>query len=183
MRVSDMIAYLGKDRADALTVGAISSLDAFESTYIGIENAQIINNMTVDIVNNSYGKNRIAMSKQAFDDLVLAKRQNYEQIYLKEGMVSEAKSVVAEMFEELYERMLLDLLRGNEDSAVFRHHVNKLTERSRTLTRDEYLQEEPNQIVVDFISSMTDSYFMALYQHLFPQSSNDVYLKRYCANL
>ena len=183
VRVSDMIAYLGKDRADALTVGAISSLDAFESTYIGIENAQIINNMTVDIVNNSYGKNRIAMSKQAFDDLVLAKRQNYEQIYLKEGMVSEAKSVVAEMFEELYERMLLDLLRGNEDSAVFRHHVNKLTERSRTLTRDEYLQEEPNQIVVDFISSMTDSYFMALYQHLFPQSSNDVYLKRYCANL
>ena len=183
VRVSDMIAYLGKDRADALTVGAISSLDAFESTYIGIENAQIINNMTVDIVNNSYGKNRIAMSKQAFDDLVLAKRQNYEQIYLKEGMVSEAKSVVAEMFEELYERMLLDLLRGNEDSAVFRHHVNKLTERSRTLTRDGYLQEEPNQIVVDFISSMTDSYVMALYQHLFPQSSNDVYLKRYCANL
>ena len=183
VRVSDMIAYLGKDRADALTVGAISSLDAFESTYIGIENAQIINNMTVDIVNNSYGKNRIAMSKQAFDDLVLAKRQNYEQIYLKEGMVSEAKSVVAEMFEELYERMLLDLLRGNEDSAVFRHHVNKLTGRSRTLTRDGYLQEEPNQIVVDFISSMTDSYFMALYQHLFPQSSNDVYLKRYCANL
>ncbi len=183
VRVSDMIAYLGKDRSDALTVDALDSLANFKSSYIGIENAQIINNMTIDIVNNSYGKDRISMGDEAFCDLVLAKRQNYEQIYLKEGMVAEAKNVVGEMFEELYEHLLTDLKAGDESSAIFRHHINKLVERSRTLTRDIYLENDPNQIVVDYIASMTDSYFMALHTHLFPQSTSDGYLKRYCANL
>ena len=33
---------------------------------------------------------------------------------------------------------------------------------------EDYLAGEPNQIVVDYLASMTDSYFMALYGHLFP---------------
>ena len=113
--------------------------------------------MTVDIVNNSYGKDRICMSEEAFADLVRAKRQNYEQIYMKEGMVAEAKNIVGEMFEELYAHLLADLARGDESSAIFRHHIDKLTERSRSLTHDDYLSEDPNQIVVDYIASMTDS--------------------------
>ena len=70
MRVSDMIAYLGKDRDDAIDVGIIGSHSIFDSKIIGRSNAQIINNMTVDIVNNSYRKDHIAMSEDAFHDIV-----------------------------------------------------------------------------------------------------------------
>ena len=35
VRVADMIAYVGKDRADALDMGVIDSLDSFESDVIG----------------------------------------------------------------------------------------------------------------------------------------------------
>ena len=183
VRVSDMIAYLGKDRADAIDVGIIGSHSIFDSKVIGRTNAQIINNMTVDIVNNSYRRDHIAMSEAAFEDIVLAKRQNYEKIYYQEGTVSEFENIIQEMFAELYERLLSDLLAGDESSPVFKHHVQSLVMKSASIKRDEYLKEEPNRIIVDYISSMTDSYFIALHHHLFPHSAHHVFKREYCDDL
>ena len=183
VRVSDMIAYIGKDRLDALDVGIIDTFSCFDSKVIGRNNAQIISNMTVDIVNNSYRRDRIAMSEEVFEDIVTAKRQNYEQIYYKEGTVSEFENIVEEMFSEMYDRLLTDLLAGNESSPVFKHHVSSLCAKSVSIKEDEYLQEEPNQIIVDYISSMTDSYFIALYHHLFPQSDKRLFKREYCSDL
>lgn len=183
VRVSDMIAYIGKDRADAIDVGIIGSHSIFDSTFIGRTNAQIINNMTVDIVNNSYRRDHIAMSEEAFEDIVLAKKQNYEKIYFKEGTVSEFENIVQEMFAELYERLLSDLLAGDESSPVFMHHVQSLVAKSASIKRDEYLAEEPNRIIVDYISSMTDSYFIALHRHLFPNSPHRIFKREYCDDL
>ncbi|MBQ3328802.1 MAG: HD domain-containing protein [Eggerthellaceae bacterium] len=183
VRVADMIAYLGKDRDDAVDVGIIDSLDCFESSFIGRDNSRIINNMTVDIVNNSYRRDHIAMSKAAFEDIVLAKRQNYEKIYFMEGTVSPVENVVEEMFTELYERLYEQLVAGDENSPVFKHHIARLCDKSFTLTEDEYLKEEPNQIIVDYVSSMTDSYFIALYHHLFPKSEKRLFKREYCDDL
>lgn len=183
VRVSDMIAYLGKDRADAMDVGIIGTHTIFDSSVIGRTNAQIINNMTADIVNNSYRQDRIAMSLEAFEDLVAAKKQNYELIYFQEGTVSAYENIVEEMFQELYERLLADLLAGDESSPVFKHHVRSLVAKSASITRDEYLAEEPNQIIADFISSMTDSYFIALHRHLFPNSTHRIFKREYCDDL
>ena len=183
VRVADMIAYVGKDRYDAIELGVVDSLDAFESDYLGRDNARIINNLTVDIVNESYGTDRIALSEAAFDDLKRAKRQNYELIYTREGMAGNDGNVVGAMFEELYARLLDDLVRGDEGSPVFRHHVRSLAARSATITPEEYLAGEPNQIVVDYMASMTDSYFMAIYRHLFPKSRRKIQTRGYCADL
>lgn len=183
VRVSDMIAYIGKDRADAMDVGVIDSLNRFETSIIGQNNAQIINNMTVDIVNNSYGRDSIAMSEEVFADIVRAKAQNYEEIYFKEGTVSEYENIVEEMFTEMYEELLRQLLAGDESSPVFKHHIERLIAKSHSITRDEYLAEEPNQIIVDYISSMTDSYFIALYHYLFPKSTKRLFMREYCSDL
>ena len=183
VRVSDMIAYLGKDRADALDMGIIGSLDVFDSCVIGTNNARIINNLTVDIISNSYGKDKIMMSEEVFEDLKTAKRQNYEKIYLKEGMVGETKNIVEEMFNEVYECLLQDLLSGNENSPVFLHHIKKLVAKSSTITKDSYLTEEPNQIIVDYIASMTDSYFTELYSYLFPNKEKNLMRLGYCSDL
>ena len=184
VRVADMIAYVGKDRQDAIDMGALSSLDEFESTVMGKANAQIINNLTADIVNESYGEDRIAMSEAMFNDLKRAKRQNYEIIYNKEGLAASDGITVGEMFEEVYEKLLRDLTEGREESAIFRHHIDYLARKSRSITRERYVgSTEPNQIVVDYIASMTDSYFMALYAHLFPEHAMRVQLRGYCADL
>lgn len=183
VRVSDMIAYLGKDRQDAIDMGVLDSYAAFKSSIIGTNNARIINNLTVDIVNCSFGKNRIAMSEDVFADLKLAKRQNYELIYNKEGMVGDTKNIVEDMFGEVYECLLADLLAGNENSPIFLHHIKQLCAKSSSFTFDEYMQEEPNQIVVDYIASMTDSYFTELYSYLFPNKAHNLLRKGYCSNL
>lgn len=183
VRVADMIAYIGKDRDDAIDVGIIDSLDGFESQVIGKDNSRIINNMTIDIVNNSYRTDHIAMSEAAFNDIVCAKRQNYEQIYYQEGTVSPVENIVEEMFSEMYELLYAQLVAGDESSPVFRHHIRQLCEKSFTLTKDEYLKEEPNQIIVDYISSMTDGYFIALYHHLFPNSTKRLFKREYCDDL
>ena len=183
VRVADMIAYVGKDRYDAIDMGVVPSLAVFESDVIGRDNARIINNLTVDIVNNSYGTDRIALSEAVFQDLKRAKRQNYELIYSREGFANGAGNVVEEMFEELYARLLDDLERGDERSPVFRHHVSNLAARSLSVKPADYLAGEPNQIFVDYLASMTDSYFMALYAHLFPQSGRRVFTRGYCADL
>lgn len=183
VRVADMIAYVGKDRQDALDMGVLGSLDIFDSNIIGRDNARIINNLTVDLVNNSYGTDRIAMSEAVFTDLKRAKRQNYELIYEREGMVAGAGNIVEEMFEELYDHLLADLEAGDESSPVFKHHVASLCTKSRTVTPEAYLATEPNQIVVDYLASMTDGYFTALYEHLFPESSKRILARGYCADL
>ena len=164
-------------------MGVIDSLDVFDSEVIGRDNARIINNLTVDLVNTSYGTDRIALSEEAFADLKRAKRQNYELIYEREGMVNGAGNSVEEMFEELYERLLEDLLAGDEGSPVFKHHAASLAAKSRTVEIDEYLASDPNQVVVDYMASMTDSYFMALYAHLFPRSKKRIITRGYCSDL
>lgn len=180
VRVADMIAYVGKDRDDALlNMKVIDSLDIFDSEMLGKDNAKIINNMTCDIVNNSYGKNQIEMSEQMFEDLKTAKRQNNEVIYSREGILEKSFSEVQQMFEEIYGQMLDDLTRGDESSPIFRHHINYLVRRSHHITQDEYLKTEPNAIVCDYIASMTDNYFVRLYEHTFPTSKRKVYTKDY----
>ena len=76
-----MIAYLGKDRQDAVLAGIIEPDYQFKTELIGTENAKIINNLTVDIIEHSYGKDYIMLSDKAFKDLSTAKKENYEVIY------------------------------------------------------------------------------------------------------
>ena len=52
VRVSDIIAYIGKDRQDAERAGIVSS-------YKGTDNSYMINNFVVNIVENSFGKERL----------------------------------------------------------------------------------------------------------------------------
>lgn len=184
VRVADMIAYVGKDRQDALLIGAIDDLESFESSVIGRENARIVNNLTVDIVNNSYGHDRIAMSAEAFADLKLAKKQNYELIYNEEGWRAGGDNIVDRMFTRMYTRLLDDLVGRKMASPIFAHHADKLAEHSRTFNAEEYIAEtEPNQVVVDFMASMTNRYFMSLHRHLFPTCEDDVIAQDYCAKL
>ena len=73
MRISDIIAYLGKDRQDAQKAKIIDT-NSYEDTGIGTQNAEIINNLIVNIVENSYGKSYIKMDEKHFNALKEAKR-------------------------------------------------------------------------------------------------------------
>lgn len=56
VRISDMIAYIGKDRQDAVRAGIIPSDKMFGSENLGTFNAVIINNLIVSIVKTASAK-------------------------------------------------------------------------------------------------------------------------------
>lgn len=177
MRISDIIAYLGKDRQDAERA-EIGLDNGFEESVIGTKNAEMINNLTVNIVEHSYGKGYIEMDEAHFNALQRAKSDNYARIYKNDAVKAAFDKMIKPMMGEIYEKMLDDLNNGNTDSPVFRHHV-KFIERLPFRRRAPYSKTEPNQIVVDYIASMTDDYFIDLHRNLFPDSKYKIDYKGY----
>ena len=169
MRISDIIAYLGRDRQDAMHINMVRQND-FDPTLIGSINSEIINNLVVNIIENSYGKPYIRMDKEHFDALKTAKRENYARIYESAATRTKLDTTAKPMMEQIYGQMLDDLRAGKKDSPIFRHHVDYIN--STRYHRDSpYGKEDPNRIVVDFIASMTDDYFIDLHHYLFPDSA------------
>ena len=170
VRVCDIIAYVGKDRQDAGAAKIIDDSVKFSNTVIGTQNAAIINNLIVDIIENSYGKDYILLSENAFNDLKTAKKENNEKIYKNPKINKLYDDIIKPMFEELYYRLLSDLKKGDENSLIYRHHIDSVLSDFMYRDNKDYLNEEPNDIVVDYIASMTDDYFIDLHKHLFPNS-------------
>ena len=177
MRISDIIAYLGKDRQDAEKASILKTY-AYEECAIGTYNAEIINNLIVNIIENSYDKPYIKMDAEHFEALKKAKSDNYELIYKNDIVKAETHNIVRSMMQQMYERLLSDLTLGKNDSPIFTHHIDYVNKAH--YKRDvPYEQTEPNQIVVDYIASMTDDYFTDLYANLFPESELKIIYKGY----
>ncbi len=177
VRVSDIIAYLGKDRQDAARVNVVEE-EAFVNEDIGSLNAEIINNLVVNIIENSYGKPYIKLDKRHFQALQESKRDNYAMIYANAATMSKLDCVVRPMMAQVYGQMLDDLKQGNKKSPIFRHHIDYVNQ-SKYKRQIPYEKTEPNQMVVDYIASMTDDYFIDLHRHLFPGSSLTVEYRGY----
>ena len=177
MRISDIIAYLGKDRQDAERAHIISNAE-FESGAIGSYNAEIINNLIVNIVENSYKKPYIKMDDEHFAALKKAKADNYALIYKNDSVKSAMRETVQPMMARVYERLLSDLVNADFDSPIFTHHINFVNKAH--YKRDiPYEKTEPNQLVTDYIASMTDDYFVDLYSYLFPNDRLQIEYKGY----
>ena len=172
MRISDIIAYLGKDRQDAMRAKMIDSED-FVGGEIGNKNAEIINNLVVNIIENSYGKPYIMLDEKHFNALSDLKRENYDKIYFSDTVKSEFDAKIKPMMVELYERLLSDLISGLKDSPIFTQHIDYVNE-AHYSRNTAYEDTEPNQIVVDYIASMTDDYFIDLHRYLFPDSPHKI---------
>ena len=179
VRLCDMLAYIGKDRQDAGIARLIPDSECYSDQKIGKHNATIINNLTVDIIENSYGKNYVRLSDSGFSQLKAAKDENYRLIYLNEKVDTEYKTVIAPMFKDIYEKLLSDLTAGDESSVIYKHHIAHVNAQRAFYTEESYLAEEPNDIVTDYIASMTDDYFLDLYKKLFSESKKHIEFKSY----
>lgn len=177
VRIADIIAYLGKDRQDAERAELVQNR-TFNGGVLGIYNAEIINNLTVNIVEHSYGKPYIQMDSAHFKALQEAKRENYGRIYRNEAIEQTLYQVIRPMMQQLYARLLADVKKGNTASPIFTHHIAYVNQAHYARSMP-YEQTEPNQLVTDYIASMTDDYFIDLFAHLFPESELKITYKGY----
>ena len=170
VRVSDIIAYVGKDRQDAIRAGLCAE-DTFDDGLGGGYNAWALSAFVADVVEHSVGRDRIEMSAEGFAEMRRAKRENYEKIYGAGEVNGDFSAEVAELFGRLYEHELAALAAGDESAAIFAHHVLPTQQRLEYYGRDYDWESDPDQTVVDFISSMTDDYFMATCEAVFPDAA------------
>lgn len=174
VRICDMIAYLGKDRQDARKANLINENQTFACGVIGAKNAEIINNLTVNIIENSYGKDCIIMKEEIFEELRIAKKENYAIIYRNDKIDSLYNDSIKPMCHDVYYK-LLELIKNNKkDSIIYKHHIEFIKNSQKNYSEQNYEDQEPNQIVVDYIASMTDDYFIDLYNYLFPKGRHKI---------
>ena len=81
VRISDVIAYIGKDIEDAIRLNKIKSTDLPNEVVevLGTSNSEMVNTIVVDIIKNSMDKNYISMSKIIYNALQSLINFNYEK--------------------------------------------------------------------------------------------------------
>ncbi|MGN0812317.1 MAG: deoxyguanosinetriphosphate triphosphohydrolase family protein [Candidatus Coproplasma sp.] len=168
VRISDIIAYVGKDRQDAARAHLLCESD-FDEKGLGEYNAQIMNNLTVNIIENSYGKDCISLDEEHYKALQKVKSDNYNRVYKSDYAQKYQTEAIKPMMEELFKRLLDDLVKGDTSSYIYRHHVSYV-DKPYFKRGKPYTEEAKEQIVIDYIASMTDDYFIALHKKLFPNS-------------
>ena len=110
------------------------------------------------------------LDKEHYLGLKEAKKVNYEQIYRIEKVTHVLDNTVKPMMQNMYVKLLKDLKDGNTSSPIFKHHVD-FVQGNHYAAATPYIETEPNQIVVDYMASMTDDYCTELYEYLFPNSN------------
>ncbi|MCQ2407292.1 MAG: HD domain-containing protein [Oscillospiraceae bacterium] len=171
VRICDMLAYLGKDRQDAVRAHLIESEDIFPETAAGRTNAEIVNNMEVNLIENSYGKPFLRLDAAHFSALKQLKRENYELIYFKEAVQKQVRESIVPMMEQMYAHIYQDALQHDRSSCLYRHHIASVLDKQRWYPAEiSYEETDPHDLTVDFIAAMTDDYFVDYYRELFPHS-------------
>ncbi len=157
VRVSDIISYLGKDFEDAIALGIVRRSDMPKSAErtLGRTNAEIVATLCDDIVENSYGKDCLSFSDRVFEAYREMKAFNGERIYGC-AMLTEQRARFTRMMEALFEVYLDALGRGDERSGVYRDYLRHFPEEYANGTH-------PARIVADYLSLMTDQYFLKQY--------------------
>ena len=177
VRLSDIIAYLGKDRQDAARA-KMTEESVFTNEDIGSLNSEIINNLVVNVIENSYGKPYIKLDAKHFKALRKSRLDNYRMIYNYAAGFAKLDTTVKPMMAEIYGQLLDDLKAGHKSSPIFSHHID-FVNAAHYKHDTPYEQSDPHDIVVDYIASMTDDYFIELHGYLFPDSPLKVKYKGY----
>ena len=160
VRISDIIAYIGRDIEDSIELGLLTrdEIPSSITKVLGNNNKDIVNNIILDIVKNSYDKPYIKLSDDVFKAIFDLKAFNYENIYAKAN-TEENVNYYRDAFNGLFSKYLNDLEYNKKDSDIYTRFVNKMSK--------EYVENTPNKrIVIDYISGMTDDYFVSSYEKI-----------------
>ena len=156
VRLSDIIAYIGRDIEDAITLGVIKREDLpLEATAVlGNNNSEIVNTLTLDVIKNSLDKPYLTFSKEVFDALILLKEWNSKNIYASELARKNEESIrklMNKMFE-IYVEKLNNIDSINKNDVLYDFYYKR---------SEEYRQNTPmKRVAIDYIAGSTDKFFL-----------------------
>jgi len=161
VRISDVVAYIGKDIEDAIRLGIIKENDIPKSIsdILGNTNSEIVNTIVKDIISNSLNKKYIKLSKKVFNALKDLISFNYKNIYDKANSEDDLSNF-QNMFNKLFDLYYEQLCKNKKEEDIFRIYLNEMD--------DLYLKNTSKaRIVIDYIAGMTDDFFNYQYNKYF----------------
>lgn len=167
VRISDLIAYLGRDIDDAIRMNLLKWSDVPKSitSVLGFSNREIVNTIINDVINNSKGKKYIKLSDDVYKAISDLKDFNYKNIYAKAYTVEE-KGMLKTMLNTLYETYMGDLENNNQDSNIIKSYLNNMSL--------EYKKNSNERIVIDYIAGMTDDYTLKEYNKIIKSKHTNI---------
>ncbi|HHW69443.1 MAG TPA: HD domain-containing protein [Tenericutes bacterium] len=160
VRISDIIGYIGRDIEDAVRLGIIekNAIPKKIKENLGDDNSSIVNTIIMDIIENSYEKPYIKISKPVYECISQLKNFNYAEIYNKANTSEKIKEYET-MFEKVFLYYLEVLENERYEEPIYIVFLNDMT--------DEYKTNNTNErIVIDYIAGMTDDYFINEYNYI-----------------
>ncbi|MBA3957888.1 MAG: HD domain-containing protein [Parachlamydiaceae bacterium] len=151
VKLCDTMSYLGRDIEDAIHLGILNR-DQVPDSILGSSNRTILNVFAQDVIQMSYGKDYIAASPEVYEAMKTLRKFNFQNIYIHPKLKVESKRIKYS-YRILFETLLDDFDKLKEESYIWKHFLyNK---------RESYLaNSSPVQMVVDYISGMTDNFFI-----------------------
>lgn len=159
MRVTDIIAYLGRDIEDALSLRILTAdelpwdiLGEFGVTSESGINRGIIDRLVLDLVENSYGKDHLLITPGTHQAVQALLKWNYEHICANPLVKTPTLDFqVRNMFTSLFDRYLGHIEHGTGESPSLDAFLADMGSDYRACT-------PPARIAADFIAGMTDDF-------------------------
>ena len=162
VRMSDTIAYIGRDIEDAIELKLVrrGDIPANCRKVLGDTNGTIVYHLVEDLITNSLASSRdgelaqdaISFSPDVSAGLRELKEFNYRHIYMNPAIKRDFVKI-KNCYRVLFETYIDHVHTQKRDSAIF-------LEKLKTMASD-YLASEPAAVKVrDFIAGMTDDYFL-----------------------
>lgn len=166
VRISDVIAYIGRDIEDAVAVKLITKADIPDDIVrvLGNKNSTIIDALVEDLLTNSYEKPYLEFSKEVFTALKKLLDFNYKYIY-----TNPKKEDKEEKFEGLFNGVFTALRKEILDK---KSDINTLF--LKGMNKDYTKSNSSDKIIIDFIAGMTDEFFIDQYKKLFLPKTFDL---------
>jgi dGTPase len=162
VRLSDTIAYIGRDIEDAIELKLIkrSDIPANCRKDLGDTNGNIVYHLVEDLITNSLASDQsgelaqdsIGFSSEVSESLKELKAFNYEYIYMN-PVIKRDFLKIQNCYRILFETYLDQVVKMETTSDIFTEMLDNM---------DPYYTERhaPAETVRDFIAGMTDDYFL-----------------------
>jgi len=157
VRMSDAISYLGQDFEDAIRIGILrrESLPKEIQRRLGDRNTDIIHTLVRDIILNSCNQDEISYSDDVAECVFKLKNFNIQNIY-KIDTFKKKKEKLRIEFKLLFYQFLRHIEKTNIDSLIYKEWIfNRGKDKGKAYLKS----NSPDEVVIDFIASMTDRYF------------------------
>ena len=156
IKFADRIAYINHDIDDSIRAGILTENDLPENIRekFGNSPSERINNMVVNVIEESFGKNDIIMSDEEYKLMMQLRKFMFEEVYFN-PIVKQDEEKAKDLIERLY--------------LYFMKHFDKLPKEHLELykTSEELKSSTKEDIVTDYIAGMTDTFAIQEYKNIF----------------